>query len=378
MSVIHDAAPGELAEDADAALRQLYTRYAKALHRYVERFGPDLASADDIVQETFIRAWRHLPQLAADDQLVRPWLYRVARNLLIDPTGGPGRDRSRWRLAPTWTSAPMTSWTRSWTGNSWPTPCRICPRAPDGAGGDLLPRRYHGDDRAPARDTARHGQVPAALCPGRAPPAAARPGAAAAPPSRSLTTGQLPGGRSPRPARGWQPASRVAAGPRVIAVLLLAAGTRTRPGVALRWRRPGTPGRRPGWSSRGRRGRAEPRTAHARESRRRWARGGMAHWGRLRTASRRVRLSLPRRDHRTATAASGSGRPWPSWPPSAGSRRPARFPEPRAPAAAIRTLGVTDVSPRPRPSADEKHLLSVLVVERGALAVSLRRRCRPS
>jgi RNA polymerase sigma-70 factor (ECF subfamily) len=84
MSVIHDAAAGELAEDADAALRQLYTRYAKALHRYVEWFGPDLASADDIVQETFIRAWRHLPQLGADDQLVRPWLYRVARNLLID------------------------------------------------------------------------------------------------------------------------------------------------------------------------------------------------------------------------------------------------------------------------------------------------------
>jgi RNA polymerase sigma-70 factor (ECF subfamily) len=84
MSVIHDAAPGELAGDADAALRQLYTRYAQALHRYVERFGPDLASADDIVQETFIRAWRHLPQLGPDDQLVRPWLYRVARNLLID------------------------------------------------------------------------------------------------------------------------------------------------------------------------------------------------------------------------------------------------------------------------------------------------------
>jgi RNA polymerase sigma-70 factor (ECF subfamily) len=84
MSVIPDAAPGDLAEDADAALRQLYSRYAPALRAYVERFGPDLASTDDIVQETFIRAWRHLPQLAADGQLVRPWLFRVARNLLID------------------------------------------------------------------------------------------------------------------------------------------------------------------------------------------------------------------------------------------------------------------------------------------------------
>jgi RNA polymerase sigma-70 factor (ECF subfamily) len=36
------------------------------------------------VQETFIRAWHHLPQLRADDRPVRPWLFRVARNLLID------------------------------------------------------------------------------------------------------------------------------------------------------------------------------------------------------------------------------------------------------------------------------------------------------
>jgi RNA polymerase sigma-70 factor (ECF subfamily) len=54
------------------------------LRRYVERFGPDRASADDIVQETFIRAWRHLPQLRTDDRMIRPWLFRVARNLLTD------------------------------------------------------------------------------------------------------------------------------------------------------------------------------------------------------------------------------------------------------------------------------------------------------
>jgi RNA polymerase sigma-70 factor, ECF subfamily len=72
------------ARDADAAVRQLYACHAGALHAYVERFCPDRASADDIVQETFIRAWRHLPQLSADDRPVRPWLFRVARNLLID------------------------------------------------------------------------------------------------------------------------------------------------------------------------------------------------------------------------------------------------------------------------------------------------------
>jgi len=84
MSAITDAPSGELPGDADAAIRQLYSRHAGALHGYVERFCQDRASADDIVQETFIRAWRHLPQLSTDDRPVRPWLFRVARNLLID------------------------------------------------------------------------------------------------------------------------------------------------------------------------------------------------------------------------------------------------------------------------------------------------------
>jgi RNA polymerase sigma factor (sigma-70 family) len=81
---ISDTVAGELPGDTDAAIRQLYARHAQDLRRYVERFCPDLASADDIVQETFIRAWRHLPQLSSRDYPVRPWLFRVARNLLID------------------------------------------------------------------------------------------------------------------------------------------------------------------------------------------------------------------------------------------------------------------------------------------------------
>jgi len=84
MSATTHAASGELPGDPDAAIRQLYSHYASALHAYVEQFCPDRASADDIVQETFIRAWRHLPQLSADDRPIRPWLFRVARNLLID------------------------------------------------------------------------------------------------------------------------------------------------------------------------------------------------------------------------------------------------------------------------------------------------------
>ena len=84
MSTHTDSPLDELPGDPDAAIRQLYSQYAPALHRYVGRFCPDRASADDIVQETFIRAWRHLPQLRTDNRLIRPWLFRVARNLLTD------------------------------------------------------------------------------------------------------------------------------------------------------------------------------------------------------------------------------------------------------------------------------------------------------
>ena len=84
MSAIPHVTRGELPHNADAAVRLLYSRHAEALRAYVVRFCPDRASADDIVQETFIRAWRHLPQLTADDRPIRPWLFKVARNLLID------------------------------------------------------------------------------------------------------------------------------------------------------------------------------------------------------------------------------------------------------------------------------------------------------
>jgi len=79
-----DAPRSDLLDDADDAIRQIYSHHAKALHGYVRRFCTDGTSADDIVQETFIRAWRHLPQLRAGDRPIRPWLFRVARNLLTD------------------------------------------------------------------------------------------------------------------------------------------------------------------------------------------------------------------------------------------------------------------------------------------------------
>src|SRR5262249_47238506 len=59
-------------------------RHGRALLAYSARLTGDRASAEDIVQETLLRAWKRAEQLAADDRPVRPWLFAVARNLAVD------------------------------------------------------------------------------------------------------------------------------------------------------------------------------------------------------------------------------------------------------------------------------------------------------
>jgi RNA polymerase sigma-70 factor (ECF subfamily) len=58
--------------------------HAAALHTYVLRLMlGDVHRAEDIVQETFLRAWIHR-ELLAGPPSVRPWLLRVARDLSAD------------------------------------------------------------------------------------------------------------------------------------------------------------------------------------------------------------------------------------------------------------------------------------------------------
>lgn len=73
-------------DDPEAAMmRVLYDEHAGALWRYVMRLTGDAARAEDVVQETLLRAWRHQPDLGADNERpVRAWLFTVARNLVID------------------------------------------------------------------------------------------------------------------------------------------------------------------------------------------------------------------------------------------------------------------------------------------------------
>lgn len=69
-------------------MRQLYDAHAGVLLGYVRRLvSGDTGRAEDIVQETLLRAWRHPEALDPErtgGASVRAWLLTVARNLVID------------------------------------------------------------------------------------------------------------------------------------------------------------------------------------------------------------------------------------------------------------------------------------------------------
>lgn len=71
---------------ADAErLRILYADHAGPLLGYVLKLtNGDRAQAEDVVQETFLRAWQHAEAFAPDRGSPRAWLCTVARHLVVD------------------------------------------------------------------------------------------------------------------------------------------------------------------------------------------------------------------------------------------------------------------------------------------------------
>ena len=72
------------------AYESIYRRHAPRLYAVVWRLcGGQAARADDVLQETFIRAWRALPQFRFESSL-GTWLHRLAVNAaLMDLRGRP-------------------------------------------------------------------------------------------------------------------------------------------------------------------------------------------------------------------------------------------------------------------------------------------------
>jgi RNA polymerase sigma-70 factor (ECF subfamily) len=69
------------------AYAQIVTRYQGPLFHYLGRLGLQQARAEDIAQETFLRAWTHLGRFDARRGSFGTWLHTIAHRLALNELG---------------------------------------------------------------------------------------------------------------------------------------------------------------------------------------------------------------------------------------------------------------------------------------------------
>ncbi|WP_447002033.1 sigma-70 family RNA polymerase sigma factor [Saccharothrix isguenensis] len=67
-----------------SAFETIVSAHGSALLAYASRLTGDRHRAEDVVQETWVRAWRNQERLTEDRGSVRGWLLRVAHNIVVD------------------------------------------------------------------------------------------------------------------------------------------------------------------------------------------------------------------------------------------------------------------------------------------------------
>jgi RNA polymerase sigma-70 factor, ECF subfamily len=71
-------------QDAEAVVTRLYRENGAFVLSYVTRLLQDRHLAEDVVQETMLRAWQHCAEFSEQKGSVRGWLIKVAHNVALD------------------------------------------------------------------------------------------------------------------------------------------------------------------------------------------------------------------------------------------------------------------------------------------------------
>lgn len=90
------AQTGQFERTTQAEFEAFYARTARTLHGYLCRLSGDSATADEVLQETYIRM---LNAPAMDDLPRKGYLYRTATNLLRDRWRKQKREQKLWEMS---------------------------------------------------------------------------------------------------------------------------------------------------------------------------------------------------------------------------------------------------------------------------------------
>lgn len=66
-----------------AAFEELVRRHGPAIFRYARRMVSDADAVNDVVQETFVAAWRQIANFRGDSS-VRTWLFAICARKVVD------------------------------------------------------------------------------------------------------------------------------------------------------------------------------------------------------------------------------------------------------------------------------------------------------
>jgi RNA polymerase sigma-70 factor (ECF subfamily) len=95
-------------ERGEDAARSLYRTYGAELYGFALNRWATAGLAEEVVQETFTRAWRNADAFDTSKGSVRTWLYGIARNTVIDVERHRSRRLPLARFEPAEDDDPVT------------------------------------------------------------------------------------------------------------------------------------------------------------------------------------------------------------------------------------------------------------------------------
>ncbi len=66
------------------AIEALYDMYSSSLYGVISRIITDTATAEDVLQETFVKIWHSFSSYSTEKGRLFTWMMNIARNLAID------------------------------------------------------------------------------------------------------------------------------------------------------------------------------------------------------------------------------------------------------------------------------------------------------
>ncbi|HVO28971.1 MAG TPA: sigma-70 family RNA polymerase sigma factor [Candidatus Paceibacterota bacterium] len=83
MDLIDNQLIAESIQGREAAFAELVSRHLGGVYKFAYRYVRDEQDAEDIAQETFVRAWKNLRKFDASKNL-KTWLFTIAKNASLD------------------------------------------------------------------------------------------------------------------------------------------------------------------------------------------------------------------------------------------------------------------------------------------------------